>query len=59
MASNKTPKARKEHRIGKKRNGRYWVKNTKNKPVNGEEKVKILIGAGLIKPLKSKEKPAE
>jgi hypothetical protein len=59
MAAGKTKKTPKAHRIGKKRNGRFWVKNTKNKPINGEEKVKILVGAGLIKAMKPKEKPAE
>ena len=45
--------------IYKKRNGRYGVKNSAGKWVNGDEKVKILLGEGLIKVAAPKEKPAE
>ena len=50
----------KDGKIVKKRNGRYAVKNEKGQWVNGEEKVKILSAAGLIKVSipKKKEEPA-
>ena len=47
--------------IVKKRNGRFGVKNTKGAWINKEEKVKILLGEGLIKAAAPKkvEEPAE
>ena len=50
--------------IYKKRNGRYGVKNSANKWINGEEKTKILAAEGLIKiavaaPAPKEEAPAE
>ena len=38
-----------EYTVIKKRSGRFGVKNTSGKWINGEEKVKILIAEGLIK----------
>ena len=35
--------------IIKKRSGRYGVKNTSGKWINGDEKIKILSEAGLVK----------
>ena len=53
-----------EFKIFKKRSGRYGVKNKKSKNkkdkwINGDEKAKILLDAGLIKlsPPKKKEEP--
>ena len=57
-----TVKSTKDAKIFKKRNGRYAVKNSDGKWVNGEEKVKILSAEGLIKvsiPKKVEEPPAE
>ncbi|HAZ12865.1 MAG: hypothetical protein A2X86_21885 [Bdellovibrionales bacterium GWA2_49_15] len=46
--------------ILKKRSGRFAVKAANGKWINAEEKVKILLGAGLIKaPAKKKAAPAE
>ncbi|MCB9062865.1 MAG: hypothetical protein H6622_15190 [Halobacteriovoraceae bacterium] len=42
-------KSTKEFTIYKKRTGRYGVKNAARKWLNGEEKVKVLLGEGLIK----------
>lgn len=55
-----TVKATKDAKIFKKRNGRFAVKNSSGKWVNGEEKVKILSTEGLIKVSmpKAKEEPA-
>ena len=46
--------------IIKKRSGRYGVKNTAGKWINGDEKIKILSDAGLVKaaPVKPSEEPA-
>ena len=44
-----TVKTTKEFKIVKKKSGRYGVKSTKGKWINGEEKVKILSAEGLIK----------
>lgn len=52
-------KETKEYKIYKKRNGRYGVKDAKKKWINGEEKTKILAGAGLVKVMKKKAAPAE
>lgn len=55
-----TVKQTKEFKIFKKRNGRYGVKSSNGKWINGEEKVKILSTEGLIKlsAPKKKEEPA-
>ena len=46
--------------IVKKRSGRFGVKNSSGKWINGEEKVKILVEAGLVKAaVAKKEEPAE
>ena len=45
--------------IFKKRNGRFGVQNKSKKWINGEEKAKILIDAGLIKVSVKQEQPAE
>ncbi|MEC7276758.1 MAG: hypothetical protein VXV96_10595 [Bdellovibrionota bacterium] len=42
-------KETKDFTIVKKRNGRFGVKNQKGQWINKEEKVKILLGEGLIK----------
>ncbi|MCF8058889.1 MAG: hypothetical protein K9K67_06320 [Bacteriovoracaceae bacterium] len=55
-------KQTKEFTILKKRNGRYGVKNAKGKWINKEDKVKVLLGEGLIKvamPAKKEEPVAE
>ncbi len=47
--------------VSKRRDGRYAV-TVNGKPVNGEEKVKVLLEKGLIKvsaPTKVEEAPAE
>ncbi|MCO4794589.1 MAG: hypothetical protein KC493_12795 [Bacteriovoracaceae bacterium] len=35
--------------IVKKRSGRFGVKNSAGKWINGDEKIKILVDAGLVK----------
>ena len=53
-------KAATDYRVSKRRDGRYQVVGPKGKPINGEEKTKILSDKGLItlsKPGK-KEEPA-
>lgn len=55
-------KKQNQNTIYKKRSGRYGVKNSAGKWVNKEEKVQILLEAGLIKvaaPKKVEEAPAE
>ena len=57
-----TVKQTKEFKIVKKRSGRYGVKSTAGKWINGEEKVKILSAEGLVKvsiPKKKEEPPVE
>jgi len=56
-----TIKTTDEHVIVKKRSGRYGVKLKKDKGawLNGEDKVKVLLAAGLIKQSESKPKTAE
>jgi predicted aspartyl protease len=51
-------KKTKEFTIVKKKNGRYGVQ-VKKKWVNGDDKVKILLDAGLSKVAVKKEAPAE
>jgi hypothetical protein len=48
-------KVKESFKLVKKRNGRWSVKGTNGKYINGEEKVKILVGKGLVKVLKKKE----
>ncbi len=50
-----------EYKIFKKRSGRFCVQNEKRSWVNGEDKVKILVGEKLIKAAmpKPKEEPKE
>jgi hypothetical protein len=51
-------KQTKEFTILKKRNGRFGVKNAKGKWINKEEKVKVLLGEGLIKVAMPKKEEA-
>lgn len=44
--------------VKKKRNGRFYVKKRGGGVVNGEEKVKVLVDAGVIKALKKKAAPS-
>lgn len=51
-----------EYSIYKRSDDRYAVKDADKKPVNGEEKVKILVAEDLIKvtlPAEPEEAPAE
>ena len=53
-----------EHKIYERRDGRFAVKTLKNKVVNSEEKVKVLLAEELIKvtapnPAPAEEAPAE
>jgi len=48
-----------KYTITQKRSGRYSVMSPEAKMINGEEKVKILIEAGLIKVKVKKAAPAE
>ncbi len=45
-----------EYTVIKKRSGRFGVKNSSGKWINGEDKVKILIAEGLIKAAMPAEK---
>lgn len=54
-----TVKKTKEHTIVKKRSGRYGVRGADKKWITGDEKVKILAGAGLVTAPKKKAPPAE
>lgn len=57
-----TVKETKEYKILKKRSGRFAVKTARGKWVNGVEKAKILVDAGLVKtglPKAKEETPAE
>jgi hypothetical protein len=63
----KTPKVKftgfapmklKEFTITQKSSGRYAVTNAKGKPVNGDEKVKLLLEAKLLKGSFKKEAAA-
>lgn len=47
-----------EYQVFQKRSGRYAVTKSKS-PVNGEEKIKVLSQAGLIKPPEKKAKAPE
>lgn len=48
-----------DFRIYQRGDDRYAVKNGEGKPVNGEEKVKILLAEELIKVTLPSEAPAE
>ena len=51
-----------EYSIYKRSDDRYAVKDADKKPVNAEEKVKILVAEGLVKvtlPAEPEEAPAE
>jgi hypothetical protein len=54
-------KSTKEATIYKKKSGRYGVKGSNKKWINGDEKIKILVAEGLIKVTAPapKEEPAE
>lgn len=54
-----TVKTTENYTIFKKRSGRYGVKGSNKKWINGEEKAKILSTEGLIKLSVAAEKPAE
>jgi len=54
----KSVKKTKEFEIFQKRSGRYAVRGTDKKFVNGDDKVKALVAAGLMKAPKKKEEPA-
>jgi hypothetical protein len=54
MAKKSAPKAKEAFKLVQKRNGRWAVKGTNGKYINGEEKVKILATKGVIKVLKKK-----
>ena len=45
----KVVKSTSEYTISQRRDGRYAVVDANKKPVNGDEKVKILLAEGLIK----------
>ena len=53
-----TVKETKEHRIFKKKSGRYAVKDGKGKWVKGDDKVKILVAEKLMKKVEPKKKEA-
>lgn len=54
-----TVKTTENYTIFKKRSGRFGVKASNKKWINGEEKAKILSDEGLIKLSVAAEKPAE
>jgi len=54
-----TVKTTENYTIFKKRSGRFGVKASNKKWINGEEKAKILSNEGLIKLSVAAEKPAE
>jgi hypothetical protein len=55
MVKKSAPKVKESFKLVQKRNGRWSVKGTNGKYVNGDEKVKILAAKGVIKVLKKKE----
>jgi hypothetical protein len=55
MATKTAKKTKEEVKLVKKRNGRWSVKGTNGKYINGEEKVKVLAAKGLVKVMKKKE----
>ena len=48
-----------EYKIYEKRSGRYAVKDSDRKYVNGDNKAKVLADAGLVTLPKTKPKPVE
>lgn len=58
MATKPAKKVKEAFSLVKKRNGRWSVKGTNGKFINGAEKVTILVSKGLVKVLKKKEAPA-
>jgi len=54
MAKKSAAKVKEAFKLVQKRNGRWAVKGTNGKYINGEEKVKILATKGVIKVLKKK-----
>jgi hypothetical protein len=48
-----------DYTIVKKRSGRYGVKGNNKKWINGNDKIQILVDAGLIKAAVKAEAPAE
>ena len=54
MATKTAKKVKEAFTLIKKRNGRWSVKGTNNKFINGPEKVTILQSKGLVKVLKKK-----
>lgn len=55
MPTKSPAKTKDNFKLVKKRNGRWSVKATNGKYVNGDEKVKILAAKGVIKVMKKKE----
>lgn len=55
MATKSPAKTKENFKLIKKRNGRWSVKATNGKYINGDEKVKILAAKGVIKVMKKKE----
>lgn len=55
MATKSPARTKENFKLVKKRNGRWSVKATNGKYVNGDEKVKILAAKGVIKVMKKKE----
>jgi len=47
------------HKIFKRNDGRYAVKTSKGAAVNGDEKVAVLIEAGLVTKPEPKPEPVE
>jgi hypothetical protein len=45
----KVVKKTSEYTVLQRRDGRYAVKDSKKSPVNGDEKIKILVAEGLVK----------
>jgi hypothetical protein len=54
-----TVKKTDEYTISKRRDGRYAVTGVDKKPINGEEKVRILVAEDLIKVNLPKPEPVE
>lgn len=58
MATKPTKKVAEAFKVIKKRSGRWSVKGSNGKFINGPEKVVILTSKGLIKAMKKKDVPA-
>ena len=50
-------KKTKTHKIFKRNDGRYAVKTSKGKPVNGDDKIAILLAEGLVTAPEPKAEP--